>query len=62
MTFTHLKEGEKFPASAKATIVAKDIAAETVKELCKKPCGEGIFCEKAILCDGVHCVSFHSER
>ena len=46
MTCTHLTSGEKFPTSAKATVVTDDIIISTIKELKSKPCGEGLFCEK----------------
>ena len=62
MTCTHLTSGEKFPTSAKATVITDDIITSTIKELKSKPCGEGLFCEKAFLCDGIHCIPSQSER
>lgn len=62
MTLTHLREGEQFPTSAKATVIVDDIITATVKELKNKPCGEGFFCEKAMICDGIHCIPSQSER
>lgn len=62
MTLTHLNREEHFPTSAKATVIVDDIITTTVKELERKPCGEGLFCEKAMFCDGVHCIPSQSER
>ena len=62
MMSTLLRE-EQFPTSVKKELsFAEKVSANAVKELSQKPCGEALFCEKGMLCNGICCIPSVSER